>query len=165
MSSIKEWLGIRLCKRLDWAPGAATEVSRAALRALVMAALWTVLVFIVVDWLILSRQGFDTSLVGIHVLALAVGGLLALLVIGLVLLNILMMLPVTWLVPKGQLQKWVVAVGLAVLTTGITHVSIWATPGITVHEFLPLVVMVPHLLGGLVGWGLIQELVEIGGEE
>ena len=165
MSFLKGWLGNRLCKRLGWAPGAAPEAGRAAWRALVMAVFWTVLTLIVVDWLILSRQGFDSGLAGLHLLALAFGGFLALLVIGFVLVNIILVLPSTWLVPKGQTRKWIAAVGLAVLTTGVTHVSMWAMAGITVHEFMPLSVMLPHLVGGLIGWGLIQELVETAGGE
>lgn len=165
MSFLKEWLGNRLCKRLGWASGAAPEAGRAASRALMMAVLWTVLTFIVVYWLILSRQGFDTGLAGLHLATLAIGGFLALLVIGFGLVNILLLLPSTWLVPSGQTRKWIAAVGLAVLTTGLTHVSMWAMAGITVHEFMPLSVMLPHLIGGLIGWGLIQELVETAGGE
>lgn len=165
MSFLKEWLGNRLCKRLGWAPGAAPEAGRAASRALMMAVSWTVLIFIVVYWPILSHRGFDTGLAALHLLALAIGGFLALLVIGFVLVNILLALPSSWLVPNGQTRKWLTAIGLAVLTTGLTHASMWAMAGISVHEFMPLSVMLPHLIGGLIGWGLIQELVEIGGGE
>ena len=165
VSLLKKWLGNRLSKRLDWAAGAAPDAGQAAMRALVMAASWTVLTFIVVHWLILSQRGFGLGLLSLHLLAAAVGGFLVLLIIGTLLMNILMMLPPGWLLDNRQIRKWGTAVGLAVFTTGVTHVTMWALEGVAVHELMPLSVMVPHLLGGLIGWGLIQELAEIRGVE
>lgn len=165
MFSLREWLGGRLCRRLGWAPGAAPEAGRAVLRALSMAALWTILIFAIVHWFALSGRNVDSVLLALHILAAAIGGFLALFLIGTALVHIMVMLPRSWLVEAGQIRKWAAAVGLAVLTTAITHVTMWAMDGISVRGLMPLSVMMPHLLGGLVGWGLIQELAELTGVE
>ncbi len=136
-----------------------------ARRALLMAGFWTILIFVAFRWLTLSGQGFNTGLAIAHLSAAAIGGFIMLLVVGFVLMHVLILLPPSWLVPTSQLRKWTTAVGLAVVTTGITDVTMWAMPEITVRAYMPLSVMLPHLIGGLIGWGLIQELVEIGGGE
>ena len=164
MSSLTNSLGNRLCKRLGWAPGAGPEASRAAKRALMMAASWTILIFAVFQALALTGRGFDATLVAYHVLASTVGGFLVLVLVGFALLHILMLLPAHFLMPARPLYKWIVAIGLASATTGITHILLWLLPDYSVRELIPHSVMLPHLLGGLVGWGLIQELLEIGGE-
>ena len=73
--------------------------------------------------------------------------------------TVLTFIVIYWLILSHQ----GIDTGLAVLTAGVTHASMWAMAGITVHEFMPLSVMLPHLIGGLIGWGLIQELIETAG--
>ncbi len=147
-----EWLSRRIGRRLDIPPEKRGVAVGAWYRAILMAALWTAFTFALTDALRAVDEPF-LLLIGMLYGALKfIGSFFLLIPVGYLVLVGFLALPKDYFSgSKGPVRIFGIA-GLAIVTTGISHLILWQMEGTGVQEQLPNSIILPLMFGFLLAW-------------